>query len=117
MVVRYFTDLVSEDSLANHFEADGSIARAEGGWPVRCRTDVSITVYGEPSPEVVERVIASNAPVLFLETKEEALTGNVAVLPVPPVGSVADVKKPPTPPSPARVLSPAEVAALAVEAS
>jgi hypothetical protein len=57
IVVRYWTDLISEEFLASDDQ------RNEQGSPIRCRSDVSITLP-VPTPEgaELEKIILSNAP-------------------------------------------------------
>jgi len=69
MVVRYFSDLVTEDSLATEFNLDGEIVRDSNGSPVRCRTDynIEITEYPSPSKERLIEIISSYAPKSFFD--------------------------------------------------
>jgi hypothetical protein len=65
IVVRYYTDKISEQSLASFpdMKPDGT--------PVRCRTDVSISIpIPEPSADELEKLILRNAPIFALETFE-----------------------------------------------
>lgn len=65
IVVRYYTDKITEQSLASIPELK------QDGTPVRCRTDVSISVpIPEPSAEELEKLILRNAPIFSLETFE-----------------------------------------------
>lgn len=45
VVVRYWSDSVSEDSLATSINSNGEISRTSGGWPVRARTDFSVSFH------------------------------------------------------------------------
>lgn len=72
MVVRYYTDSVTEEMLKS------SDAKKENGDYVRCRTDVSIDVpIPEPSPAEIEKLILKNAPIAFLERQEAIWNPNV----------------------------------------
>lgn len=73
MTVRYWTDKLSEDSLASHFDNNGKIIRDKKGNPVRCRTDFNITFYDHlnPSVEDIENEIRRNAPVRWLKLLED----------------------------------------------
>lgn len=79
MVVRYWTDTVSEDMLATEFESNGKIKRSKNGPPLRCSTDYSLTFYDNPQPteEEVDFFIKRNAPVNWLKIKEEVLNPNI----------------------------------------
>ncbi len=80
MVVRYWTDLISEKSLASHFDNDGNIILTEGGYPTRCRTDVNINFNFnvEPSEEDIIRKIHEVAPLQFLIISDEKTSGNMS---------------------------------------
>lgn len=57
IVVRYWTDLISEEFLASDDQ------RNEQGNPIRCRSDVSITLpVPTPDGAELEKIILSNAP-------------------------------------------------------
>lgn len=72
MVVRYYTDIVSEESLAS----DSNVR--DDGSPVRCRTDVSISVpVPEPTEEDVKNLAMRNIPYKFLKFREDVMTGNI----------------------------------------
>lgn len=65
IVVRYYTDKLSENELASWSELK------EDGTPVRCRTDVSISVpIPEPTEQELEKIIIANAPINGLKTLE-----------------------------------------------
>lgn len=77
-VVRYWTDKLSEDSLATALDNEGNIIRGNDGKPVRCSTDVNITLYDNfnPSDSDITKLIMENANVLWFYIKEELLVGN-----------------------------------------
>lgn len=45
IVVRYYSDTLSEDFLATSINQDGTIDRYENGTPKRCRTDVHLNIW------------------------------------------------------------------------
>jgi tRNA A37 threonylcarbamoyltransferase TsaD len=70
IVVRYTTDLITEDSVVLTRDADDNI--------VRCRTDVPITLpVPTPTGDALDSLIMQNAPVTFLKTKESVLDPNL----------------------------------------
>ena len=73
LVVRYFTDKVTELDLANSFSEDGSIKLNADGYPLSTRTDVLLSIYDTPTPpqEEVEKRIMLNAPVDWLKLQED----------------------------------------------
>jgi hypothetical protein len=69
IVVRYTTDIVTEEDVATHRDEDGNITR--------CRTDVPIVLpVPTPTGSELERIIMTNAPIDFLKTKESVLDEN-----------------------------------------
>jgi hypothetical protein len=65
IVVRYWTDNISEEALAS----DGN--KNSDGKPVRCRTDVAITLpVPPPAGDELDKLIVSNAPLTWLKTME-----------------------------------------------
>lgn len=77
--VRYFTDKITEDSLASDFGPDRSILRTDEGYPVRCRTDYNLNVWQTPSPSKEEIVayILECAPADWLHLQEQILDKKV----------------------------------------
>ena len=66
IVVRYWTDILSEEFLASNSE------RNEDGTPVRCRSDVSLTLpVPAPTGLSLEKLILRNAPIAWLQTLED----------------------------------------------
>ena len=64
IVVRFYTDTFTEESLVVQRKDDGSIAR--------CRTDISLSIpIPEPSEEDLHKLILSYCPVSFFETQEK----------------------------------------------
>jgi hypothetical protein len=66
VVVRYWTDVLSEEFLASND------VRKEDGTPERCRSDVSVTLP-IPAPEgaELEKFLISYAPLDWLKTMEK----------------------------------------------
>lgn len=79
IVVRYFTDIITEDMLATEFDHNGAIMRTEGGWPTRTRTDYNINIWQVPSPsqEEIEKVIQGAAPADWLYLQEMILNPTI----------------------------------------
>lgn len=70
IIVRFTTDVVTEEVVASHRDADGNITR--------CRTDVAIDLpIPTPTGSELDRIIMMNAPVKFLKTKESVLNENI----------------------------------------
>ena len=68
IVVRYWTDVVSEQFLANSEEY------FDDGSPRRCRSDVSITLpTPTPAGKDLEDIIMRNAPSYWLKTLEDVM--------------------------------------------
>jgi dTDP-4-amino-4,6-dideoxygalactose transaminase len=66
MVVRYYTELLSEQELVSVPNPNDETK------PFRCKTDVSISIpIPEPSEKELVKLILSNAPIKALETFEK----------------------------------------------
>ena len=79
IVIRYFTDNVTENDLANSFNEDGSVKLNADGYPVSTRTDIQMSIYDTPAPsqEEIEKRIMLNAPVEWLKLQEDIKNPNV----------------------------------------
>jgi hypothetical protein len=79
IVIRYFTDKVTEMDLASSFNEDGSIKLNADGYPLSTRTDVLMSIYDTPAPsnEEIERRIMLNAPVDWLKLQEDIIDPEV----------------------------------------
>lgn len=79
LVVRYFTDEVTEMDLANSLNEDGSVKLNADGYPLSTRTDVLMSIYDTPAPsqEEIEKRIMLNAPVDWLKLQEDIQNPNV----------------------------------------
>ena len=68
MVVRYWTDLFSQDDLATSvsYDTNGNkiIDRREDGLPARCQTDMNINIWQVPAPDanVIIQIANNSAP-------------------------------------------------------
>jgi hypothetical protein len=72
IVVRYYTDNLPETELLSSPEL------REDGTPVRCRTDVSITLpIPEPSEEELNKLIMLNCPLSFFEIQKKIKDPNI----------------------------------------
>jgi hypothetical protein len=72
IVARYWTDAISEESLATDSN------RTEDGTPVRCRSDVSLTLpIPAPTGNDLEKLIIRNAPIHWLKTMEKIMSPEV----------------------------------------
>lgn len=78
MVVRYFTDVVTEQDLDVDPNTTGN------GTPKRCKSDVSLSIpLPEPTEEELHKIILRNAPINALKTTEQIRTNpNTAILSV-----------------------------------
>ncbi|NDB60115.1 hypothetical protein EB001_16940 [bacterium] len=77
-VVRYWTDIITEESLATHFTFSGDIVMTPNGYPERCRTDYNLNFYNNSNPSTndVITIIKSSAPVKLLYVKEQLQLSN-----------------------------------------
>jgi hypothetical protein len=73
VVVRYYSDRVTEDMLAERI--DGKIARRADGSPVRCSTDRNLNIWQVPAPTgqaMIDYIIRNYpAPRQWLELVEK----------------------------------------------
>lgn len=80
IVVRYYTNVLSEDSLATSFNTDGSIARGQDGSPLRCQTDYNINIWKTETPPTVDdikKIANDSAPYDWFKLKHDILDPNV----------------------------------------
>jgi hypothetical protein len=79
MVVRYFSDLLTEEELASSFELDEQgnrvIQRRPDGSPVRCQTDYNINIWRVPAPstEEIKKIASQSAPRDWFRLKHEII--------------------------------------------
>lgn len=81
IVARYWTDVLSEEFLASDSN------RKEDGTPVRCRSDVSLTLpIPTPTGKELEELIIRQAPLDWLKTLEKVQAPDIDT-------SMADILK------------------------
>lgn len=73
ILIRYFTDKVTEMDLATSFNEDGSVKLHADGYPLTTRTDMFMSIYKFPTPtfEEIEKDIILRAPVDWLNLQEK----------------------------------------------
>lgn len=72
IVVRYYTEIISEEELASDSNKNSD------GTPIRCRTDVAITLpFPIPNDEEIEDIILNNAPIDHLDFMEKVKNPNI----------------------------------------
>lgn len=74
VVVRYYTDFMTEEKLASSFDGKGSVLRRPDGSPVRCRTDVNLNLFTTPTTEdaILDYVWTHCAPnIMWFELQEK----------------------------------------------
>ena len=71
-VVRYWTDIVSENSLSVYFDANNNPIMDANGYPSRCRTDYHLTCFNSSNPtdDDIDIMIKRSAPLQFLKLQE-----------------------------------------------
>lgn len=83
IIVRYFSDILTEDDLATSFIYDennhGTIQRRPDGSPVRCQTDYNISIWKTPTPDVKEilKIAENNAPHDWFKLKHDILSDTI----------------------------------------
>lgn len=79
ITVRYFTNIVTEESLAMEFDANSNPILNEDGFPTKCRTDYYINIFNtlSPSEEEILKIINLNAPYDWLNLQENIRNPNV----------------------------------------
>jgi len=71
IVVRFYTDTVTEESLATDIDQDGKI--------IKCSTDLSLKLFiANPTDEELHSFILAFTPKTMLEIKEATITGDFA---------------------------------------
>ena len=75
VVIRYWTDKVTEMDLASQFDSNGNPVLNADGYPVQTRTDSLMTIYEVPPPSVEDIIkrIKVQAPVDWLRLQESIL--------------------------------------------
>jgi hypothetical protein len=73
-VVRYYTDILTEEFLSGFKDDDGNPKCGPDGKPISCRTDVSLTLYNpDATHEEIEQQIMMNAPAEWMKVIERGL--------------------------------------------
>ena len=76
MIVRYYTNLLTEDSLATSYNPDGTIARRSDGSPQRCQTDYNFNIWQtDPSitEEQIKKIANDGAPYDWFKLRHDIL--------------------------------------------
>lgn len=73
ILVRYFTDKVTETDLATSFDANNNIKLHADGYPLSTRTDMFMSIYKFPTPpyEEIKKDIITRAPIEWLNLQEK----------------------------------------------
>ena len=80
IVVRYYTDFLTEDQLSTAFNPDGSIMRREDGSPARCQTDYNINIWRtNPAPtlEEIQEIAKNSAPYDWFKLRKDILDSTI----------------------------------------
>lgn len=80
VTVRYYTDILTEDSLASLHNSDGSIVRRSDGSPMRCRTDYHINIWETNPTASIEKILemlGKYAPVNWFKLKHDILNQSI----------------------------------------
>lgn len=80
IVVRYYTDILSQDDLATSFDTNNTIMRRPDGTPQRCQTDYNINIWKtDPSPTIedIHEIAKGAAPYDWFKLKHDVLNPNV----------------------------------------
>lgn len=78
IIIRYYTDIITEDKLATSWNENGIIRTSEG-YPLRCRTDYNFNIWETPSPseERIIEIIMNGAPVNWLHLQEQIANNEI----------------------------------------
>jgi hypothetical protein len=79
ILIRYWTDKVTEMDLASQFDANGNPVLNSDGYPVSTRTDSFMSIYETPAPsnEVLIKRIIAQAPTDWLKLQEDIADASV----------------------------------------
>lgn len=72
IVIRYFTDFLTEEELAISKDIDDQIIYDANGYPQSCRTDYNITLYENlnPTEEDIKKIARVNVPIGWFRVQE-----------------------------------------------
>lgn len=105
IVVRYWTDIISEKSLATELGVDGKPILNSEGFPTRCRTDYNLTLYDSnlaANTAALKDYILRCAPIQWFEMKERVANPDINTT-IMSTGGITGVQ---TSPVPATVTNP-----------
>jgi len=72
-VIRYFTDIFTEEKLATQFDENGNIIMLND-YPISCRTDTNLTLWKlDATPEEIDTLIKNSAPSEWFKIQTENL--------------------------------------------
>jgi len=79
IVVRYFTDILTEDHLASSFDGAGNIIYDPRGYPRNCRSDYNYNLYNfnNPTEAQIDAFIKERTPWMWLQTMENLVNPSV----------------------------------------
>lgn len=79
IVVRYFTDILTEEILANSFDAAGNVIYDARGYPKNTRADYNYNLYGydNPTENQIIDFVKDKTPWQWLQTQENIINPNV----------------------------------------
>lgn len=83
MVVRYYTDKITETDLATSYETNEignrTILKREDGSPVRCQTDVNINIWKTPAPteDEIKKIAQDYAPYKWFKLLHDVQDPNI----------------------------------------
>jgi len=79
IVVRYFTDILTEEILANSFDAAGNIIYDPRGYPRSTRADYNYNLYSynTPTEKQIIDFVKDKTPWMWLQTQENIINPNV----------------------------------------
>lgn len=81
LLVRYWTDIATENTLATSFDVNGNIMLTPNGWPISTRTDYNLTLFNsDPSMDDLEYIINKSAPLSFLQMQENTILNPSTVI-------------------------------------
>lgn len=79
IVVRFYTDILTEEKLSAILTVEGLPVLDENGKVKQCRTDVNLALWQVPAPtgKELEDYILKNAPIAWFKLQEQILDPNV----------------------------------------
>lgn len=81
IVVRYFTDILTEEFLATSYDNAGNIIMDSKGYPLRCRSDFNYNIYDidQPTESEIIEFIKERTPYDWLQMLEKSKDPNVVL--------------------------------------